>query len=61
VDTVLLTDSERIALIEEEKALSKLEEVDPLKLQKLYLRMAEIEANTAEVRAQTILGGLGFS
>lgn len=55
LDTVLEADHELQAL---EKAAET--ETDPEKIANIHLRLADIEAHTAEARAASILSGLGF-
>ncbi|KAH8741243.1 ABC transporter ATPase [Cryptosporidium ryanae] len=72
LESVLSIDTERISLLEEEKKLlSKCEtdnsdnvqrsQDDPDRLNKIYERLNEIDAYTAENRASVILVGLGFN
>ena len=55
IDIVLKADKERAALLEEEKTAS-----DPNRIAEIHIRLADIDAHSAEARAATILSGLGF-
>ncbi|MGE0501305.1 MAG: ABC-F family ATP-binding cassette domain-containing protein [Rhizobiaceae bacterium] len=55
IDIVLRADAERTALIEEEKHAA-----DPHRIAEIHMRLADIDAHSAEARAATILAGLGF-
>ncbi len=55
IDIVLKADSERAALLEEEKTAT-----DPHRIAEIHTRLADIDAHSAEARAATILAGLGF-
>ncbi|ODT06817.1 MAG: glycosyl transferase family 1 [Mesorhizobium sp. SCN 65-20] len=55
IDIVLKADTERAALLEEEKTAT-----DPHRIAEIHVRLADIEAHSAESRAATILAGLGF-
>src|SRR5918995_322108 len=55
IDIVLKADLERSALIEEEKSAT-----DPHRIADIHMRLADIDAHSAESRAATILAGLGF-
>ena len=55
VDIVLRADRERAALLEEEKTAT-----DPHRIAEIHIRLADIDAHSAEARAATILAGLGF-
>lgn len=61
--TVLETDVERDALFKEQEELEKDEtnKNAAKRLNEIYKRLEEIEANKAESKAATILGGLGFT
>ena len=54
IDTVLATDSERLALLAEQ------EEADPSRQGEIHERLRAIGAESAPSRAATILAGLGF-
>jgi ATP-binding cassette subfamily F protein 3 len=54
-DIVLRADVERAALLAEEKNAT-----DPHRIAEIHLRLADIDAHSAEARAATILAGLGF-
>lgn len=58
--TVVETDTERLQLLEEEHELIE-KDGSALRLQEIYKRLEEIDAHSAEVRAQIILAGLGFT
>ena len=60
VDLVLEADWERTSLIEEEANLVKSGGGES-RLAEIYERLEEIEANKAEIKARTLLAGLGFS
>jgi ATP-binding cassette subfamily F protein 3 len=55
IDIVLKADVERAALLEEEKTAT-----DPHRIADIHIRLADIDAHSAEARAATILAGLGF-
>jgi ATP-binding cassette subfamily F protein 3 len=55
IEIVLKADKERAALLEEEKTAT-----DPNRIAEIHIRLADIDAHTAEARAATILSGLGF-
>ncbi len=55
IDIVLKADKERAALMEEEKTAT-----DPHRIAEIHIRLADIDAHSAEARAATILAGLGF-
>ena len=55
LDTVLAADVERAALTFEAETAT-----DPHRIAEIQLRLADIDAHSAEARASTILGGLGF-
>ena len=55
IEIVLKADAERQALIEEEKTAT-----DPHRIAEIHIRLADIDAHSAEARAATILAGLGF-
>lgn len=55
LEIVLAADKERAALMEEEKTAT-----DPNRISEIHIRLADIDAHTAESRAATILAGLGF-
>ncbi|KRX10783.1 P-loop containing nucleoside triphosphate hydrolase [Pseudocohnilembus persalinus] len=61
LDYVLDTDVERTELLQKEQEIINNPNADPSELQKIYERLEQISANTAEARASTILSGLGFS
>ena len=56
LDTVLAADTERAALLAEAEHAT-----DPHRIGDIQIRLADIEAHSAEARAATILSGLGFS
>jgi len=56
LDTVLVADQERTALLSEAETVS-----DPDRIAEIHNRLADIDAHTAPSRAATILSGLGFS
>ncbi|WBU61899.1 ABC-F family ATP-binding cassette domain-containing protein [Paracoccus albus] len=56
LDTVLDADTERAALMAEAEAAT-----DPARIADVQMRLADIDAWSAEARASTILKGLGFS
>lgn len=58
---VLETDGERKLLLEEEKRLLEDEASDSERLEKVYERLDEIDANKAESKALQLLYGLGFT
>ncbi len=55
IEIVLKADKERAALLEEEKTAT-----DPNRIAEIHIRLADIDAHSAEARAATILSGLGF-
>ena len=55
IDIVLRADVERAALLEEERTAT-----DPHRIAEIHIRLADIDAHSAESRAATILAGLGF-
>ncbi|CAM5396665.1 ATP-binding cassette subfamily F protein 3 [Aquamicrobium terrae] len=55
IEIVLKADKERTALLEEEKTAT-----DPHRIAEIHIRLADIDAHSAEARAATILAGLGF-
>ncbi|HEY4191168.1 MAG TPA: ABC-F family ATP-binding cassette domain-containing protein [Mesorhizobium sp.] len=55
IEIVLKADVERTALLEEEKTAT-----DPNRIAEIHIRLADIDAHSAESRAATILAGLGF-
>jgi ATP-binding cassette subfamily F protein 3 len=55
LDTVLAADVERAALIAEAETAA-----DPNRIAEIQMRLADIEAHSAEARAASILSGLGF-
>ena len=55
IDIVLKADVERTALLAEEKTAT-----DPHRIAEIHIRLADIDAHSAESRAATILAGLGF-
>ena len=55
IDIVLKADVERTALMQEEKTAT-----DPNRIAEIHMRLADIDAHSAESRAATILAGLGF-
>ncbi len=56
IDTVLMADRERTALLAEAEHAT-----DPHRIADIHTRLADIEAHRAPARAATILHGLGFS
>src|SRR4051812_23519272 len=55
IDIVLKADTERLALMTEEQTAT-----DPHRISEIHMRLADIDAHSAEARAATILAGLGF-
>ncbi|MEE2691897.1 MAG: ABC-F family ATP-binding cassette domain-containing protein [Pseudomonadota bacterium] len=55
LDTVLASDTERTALLEEAETSD-----DPHRIAEIHMRLADIDAHSAEARAASILAGLGF-
>lgn len=55
IDIVLQADKERLALLEEAETAT-----DPERIADIQIRLADIDAHSAEARASTILAGLGF-
>jgi ATP-binding cassette, subfamily F, member 3 len=56
METVLVQDTERTALLAEAQTAS-----DPHRIAEIQTRLADIDAHSAEARAGAILSGLGFS
>ncbi len=56
IDIVLAFDTERAALLAEVETAE-----DPSRISEIHLRLADIDAHSAEARAGAILSGLGFS
>ncbi|MEL6235438.1 MAG: ABC-F family ATP-binding cassette domain-containing protein [Pseudomonadota bacterium] len=56
LDTVLAADTERASLLAEADTAQ-----DPARIAEIQMRLADIEAHSAEARASAILGGLGFA
>jgi len=59
LETVLATDTERLALLEEQERLGD-SGADPLRQAEIHERLRTIGADSAPARAATILAGLGF-
>ncbi|MBX3568904.1 MAG: ABC-F family ATP-binding cassette domain-containing protein [Rhizobiaceae bacterium] len=55
IEIVMAADTERAALLAEETTAS-----DPARIAEIHIRLADIDAHSAEARAATILAGLGF-
>src|SRR5690606_22293905 len=55
LDVVIAADKERTALMAEAETAS-----NPDRIGEIYMRLADIDAHTAEARASSILKGLGF-
>mgnify|MGYP001628266688 CR=1 FL=1 len=55
LDTVLMADTERAALLEEAETTT-----DPVRIAEVHARLGDIDAYSAEARAAAILHGLGF-
>jgi len=55
IDTVLMADTERTALLAEAETAT-----DPTRIGDIHTRLADIDAYSAEARAAMILSGLGF-
>jgi ATP-binding cassette subfamily F protein 3 len=55
IDIVLGADTERAALLAEERTAK-----DPHRIAEIHLRLTDIDAHSAEARAATVLAGLGF-
>jgi len=55
IEIVLKADIERQALLAEEQTAT-----DPHRIAEIHMRLADIDAHSAEARAATILAGLGF-
>ena len=55
LDTVMAADAERAALLAEAETAT-----DAHRIADIHMRLADIDAHTAEARAATILKGLGF-
>ncbi len=56
LDTVLAADTERASLLEEAETAT-----EPGRIAEIQMRLADIEAHSAEARAASILSGLGFN
>lgn len=56
MDTVLSADKERARLLDEAETAT-----DPNRIAEIHIRLADIDAHSAESRAARILSGLGFS
>ena len=56
IDTVLAADTERAKLLNASEI-----ETDPNKIADIHIRLADIDAYSAEARASSILSGLGFN
>ncbi len=56
IETVMAGDAELTALTAESEAAT-----DPARIAEIQIRLADMDAHSAESRAATILGGLGFS
>lgn len=55
IEIVLKADTERLALLDEAETAS-----DPHRIADIHVRLADIDAHSAEARASAILSGLGF-
>lgn len=55
IEIVLEADKERNALMQEAETAT-----DPMRIAEIHIRLADIDAHSAEARASTILSGLGF-
>ena len=55
LETVMAADAERAALLAEADTAT-----EPQRISEIHMRLADIDAHTAEARAATILKGLGF-
>ncbi|MBX3575679.1 MAG: ABC-F family ATP-binding cassette domain-containing protein [Rhizobiaceae bacterium] len=55
IEIVLAADTERARLVAEERTAT-----DPDRIAEIHMRLADIDAHSAEARAATILAGLGF-
>ncbi len=55
IETVLAADTERAALLAESETAA-----DPARIAEIQIRLADIQAHSAEARAASILAGLGF-
>ncbi|GHD07080.1 ABC-F family ATP-binding cassette domain-containing protein [Tianweitania populi] len=55
IEIVLKADKERLSLLEEAETAT-----DPERIADIQIRLADIDAHSAEARASTILAGLGF-
>ncbi len=55
IEIVLKADTERLALLDEAETAG-----DPHRIADIHLRLADIDAHSAEARASAILSGLGF-
>jgi ATP-binding cassette subfamily F protein 3 len=60
MNTVLETDIEREELLAEQEEISS-KDGSMVRMNQIFKRLEEIEANKAESRAAAILGGLGFT
>lgn len=60
LETILATDRERLALLEEEAKLLESEEESD-RLTEIYKKLDEIDADSAEPKARILLSGLGFT
>ena len=56
IDTVLVADTERTALLKEAETAT-----DPMRIAAIHTRLGDIQAYSAEARGASILSGLGFS
>ena len=56
INTVLVADTERTALLAEAETAT-----DPMRIAAIHTRLGDIEAYSAEARGASILSGLGFS
>ncbi len=62
VEYILSSAREKVALIEKQiEALSLAEDIDDLMIEAKYEALEELDPNTFEVKAASILHGLGFS
>ncbi|MEX6505533.1 ABC-F family ATP-binding cassette domain-containing protein [Jiella sp. M17.18] len=55
IEIVLKADTERLALLQEAETAT-----DPTRISDIHIRLADIDAHSAEARASAILSGLGF-
>ncbi|MCB8836003.1 ABC-F family ATP-binding cassette domain-containing protein [Aurantimonas sp. VKM B-3413] len=55
IEIVLRADTERLALLQEAETAT-----DPTRISDIHIRLADIDAHSAEARASAILSGLGF-